>query len=170
MRPPGLGGSVLYVRRGLLPGGGVVQVEPAGAVEYFFWAAAGDSDGQHRVFVLVAAGQVDREAPIGWRTRRNVAASTARWCRRATRRRRGRTRRGKRVETVFSDGQLVAAWSRSFLDSDDFVESGGTGMAPILPHHGRVRPDRRVAADTGHIRCEVCGVSDARDSNGRWSR
>jgi hypothetical protein len=51
------------VRRGLLPGGGVVEVEAAGAIEGFLGGACGVAAGQDGVLVVVAAGQVDREAP-----------------------------------------------------------------------------------------------------------
>ena len=45
------------------PGGGVVEVEPAGAVEGFFGGADVVSAWEDGVFVAVAAGEVDREAP-----------------------------------------------------------------------------------------------------------
>ena len=45
------------------PGGGVVEVEAAGAVEGLFGGACGSSVGQDRVLVGVAAGEVDRESP-----------------------------------------------------------------------------------------------------------
>ena len=48
---------------GVGPGGGVVEVEAAGAVEGFFGGADGVSAGQDGVFVAVAAGEMDREAP-----------------------------------------------------------------------------------------------------------
>jgi hypothetical protein len=44
--------------------GGVVEVEAAGAVEGFFGSAGGESAGQELVFVAVAAGEVQAEAPL----------------------------------------------------------------------------------------------------------
>ena len=43
--------------------GWVVEVEAAGAIEGFFGGADGVSAGQDGVFVAVAAGEMDREAP-----------------------------------------------------------------------------------------------------------
>ena len=45
------------------PGGGVAEVEAAGAVDGFFGGAGGLAAGQDGVFVAVSAGQVDGEAP-----------------------------------------------------------------------------------------------------------
>jgi len=49
---------------GVGPGGGVVEVEAAAAVEGFFGGADGVSAGQDGVFVAVAAGEMDREAQL----------------------------------------------------------------------------------------------------------
>ena len=59
---------LLVVLRGVasvlgLPGGGVVEVEAAGAVEGFFGGAGGQAAGQVVGLVVVVAGPVDREAP-----------------------------------------------------------------------------------------------------------
>src|SRR5918996_846292 len=53
------------VRRGLLgvPGGRVVEVQPAGAVEGFFGGTDRIAAWQDGVFVSVLAGQVDGKAP-----------------------------------------------------------------------------------------------------------
>jgi hypothetical protein len=47
----------------LLPGGGVVEVQPAGAVQGFFGGAGVQAGWQDGVLVAVAAGEVDGEAP-----------------------------------------------------------------------------------------------------------
>src|SRR6266487_741627 len=47
----------------LLPGIGVVQVQPAGAVQALLWGPDRQAARQYRVLVPVAAGQVDSEAP-----------------------------------------------------------------------------------------------------------
>jgi hypothetical protein len=56
--------SVSEVRRGWRRLGGVVEVEAAGAVEGFFGSAGGESARQELVFVPVAAGEVQAEAPL----------------------------------------------------------------------------------------------------------
>jgi uncharacterized protein DUF5994 len=66
------------VRRCLLgPGGGVDEVEPAGAVEGFFGAAGGAAAGQDAVFVSVAAGQIG--PPREFRTAAMGATYAATW-------------------------------------------------------------------------------------------
>jgi Protein of unknown function (DUF1254) len=62
-RPTPIWWSRPLVRRGLDTGGWVVEVEAAGAIEGFFGGADGVSAGQDGVFVAVAAGEMDREAP-----------------------------------------------------------------------------------------------------------
>jgi hypothetical protein len=47
----------------ILPGGGVVEVQPAGAVQGFFRGAGVQAGWQDGVLVAVAAGQVDGKAP-----------------------------------------------------------------------------------------------------------
>src|SRR5919109_1998390 len=47
----------------LLPGGGVSEVEPAGAVQGLLGRADRQGAWQHRVLVAVGAGQVDSEPP-----------------------------------------------------------------------------------------------------------
>src|SRR3954467_1658998 len=49
------------------PGGGVVEVEAAGAVEGLLGGAGGGAAGQDGVFVVVRAGAVEGEAPAGGR-------------------------------------------------------------------------------------------------------
>jgi len=47
------------------PGGGVIEVETAGAVEGVFGSAGEQAGRQDRILVVVVAGAVDREAPAG---------------------------------------------------------------------------------------------------------
>ena len=47
----------------ILPGGGVVEVQPAGAVQGFFRGAGVQAGWQDGVLVAVAAGEVDGKAP-----------------------------------------------------------------------------------------------------------
>ncbi|WP_222425736.1 polysaccharide lyase beta-sandwich domain-containing protein [Amycolatopsis acidiphila] len=59
-----------------MPGCGVVEVEPAGTVQGFFWSAGRVSTGKNRVLVTIPAGQICREPPGGGRS--GVAQPTQR--------------------------------------------------------------------------------------------
>src|SRR5664279_5372730 len=60
-----LSGQVRKFVGGSDPGGWVVEVELGGAVQGVFGGTGEGAGGQDRVFVVLMAGPVDREAPAG---------------------------------------------------------------------------------------------------------
>src|SRR5512132_3843020 len=77
---------------GFLPGGGVVEVQPAGAVQGFFRGAGVQAGWQDGVLVAVAAGEVDGKAPPAGRPA--VAGTAGVVAGRGVHRRHRRTDRG----------------------------------------------------------------------------